>query len=62
MIKYGISRETVEELIKLGICHDEERARELVSQGKADALIKVAKDSRPKEGTEAASRTEQEDG
>jgi len=45
MIKYGVSQETVEELIKLGICHDEEKARELVSQGKADSLIKMARDS-----------------
>ena len=48
MIKYGISQEDVEELVKLGVCHDEEEARELVSQGKAASLIKMARDSRKK--------------
>jgi hypothetical protein len=30
MIKYGVSQKQVDELIKLGVCHNEEAARKLL--------------------------------
>ena len=43
MIKYGVSQKQVDDLIKLGVCHDEEAARKLVATGEAGLLIKEAK-------------------
>tara|TARA_B100000131_G_scaffold21628_1_gene20910 strand:- start:4906 stop:5082 length:177 start_codon:yes stop_codon:yes gene_type:complete len=45
MIKYGVSQQEVVELIKLGVCHDEETARRLVASGEAGLLIKEARKS-----------------
>lgn len=55
MIKYGVSQKQVKELIKLGVCHDEETARGLVAAGEAGVLIKEART------TNSVEKTEEED-
>ena len=56
MIKYAIDVVQMNDLLKLGVCNNEDEARELVSKGKAELLIKEARHkssgaAAPKEGT-----------